>query len=159
MDDSQKYPNIIQYLQTLKSNSHPDLDVEVELKRIIDHWLKDTIEWIEHRFTTNSTGVCQKMIEYSVNKEPFIEDGDNLCKNSILKIIRSSGEVEDVLYRYYFADNINFVFLKDVTTTDEYSIDRFTYQKNKDFFFKVLPEYENNLAKDRPVLAELLSST
>ena len=160
MDKSKPhYPNIQNYLEKLNTDAKLEIDVDVEIQRIRDNWLNDTINWIEHRFTTNSTVVSEKMLEYSVRREPIVSDNDSIPKNSILKMIRSSGDVEDVLFRYIFADNVSFIFLRDVTTTDEYKLERYTYQKNKDFFFKVSQEYENNLAKDRPMLAELLSST
>lgn len=150
----QDFPNIARYLYSLK-DEFPELDVSQHICILSDKWLSRTLQWIEYRFNLPHPRVSEIMLENSVKGIYPILNPSTYDKNSLVKIIRSSGEVYPVVFRYCFNDDISFILPDDIDKNDDYYLEKRTYQKYKDFFYELTTEEKETCLANYPLLREL----
>ena len=150
----QEFPNIARYLYSLK-DQFPKLDVCQHIYILSDKWLHRTLQWIEYRFNLPHPRVSEIMLENSVKGIYPIPTPTTYPKNSLVKIIRSSGEVYPVVFRYCFNDDISFILPGDIDINDDYHLEKKSYQKYKDFFYELTTEEKENCLANYPFLREL----
>lgn len=152
----QDFPNIARYLFSLKS-TYSELDVSQHINLLSQKWLSRTLEWIEYRFNLPHPRVSEIMLANSVKGIYPIQNPESYPKNSLVKIIRSSGEVYPVVFRDCFNDDVSFVLPSDINIIDDHYLEKKSYQKYKDFFYELTSEEKENCMANHPLLRKLSS--
>lgn len=148
------YPNIIKYLVGLQDD-YPDLDIYQHIQTLSKKWLPKTLYWIEKRFDLPHPKVSELMLNNSVKGVFPIDDPDTYPRNKLVRIIRSSGEVYPVVFRYCVNGDVFFLLPKDVNTIDDYKLEKKSYQKYKDFFYDLTDEEIESCFNQHPMLRML----
>lgn len=148
------YPNIIKYLVGLQDD-YPDLDIYQHIQTLSKKWLPRSLTWIEKRFDLPHPKVSELMLDNSVKGVFPIDDPDTYPRNKLVRIIRSSGEVYPVVFRYCVNGDVSFLLPKDVDTLDDYRLEKRSYQKYKDFFYELTAEEIEGCFKKHPMLRKL----
>lgn len=172
----ENYPCIDRYIQ-----SHAEKRVDEVTQFILDDVDNSILLWMESQLQTwtdpddaaNMPPCVHRMLDLKIRGVPSIqsrvsqrhdqdEPPDAIQPNTLVHILRSSGEMQVVIYRGSYLQNTYFLTMHvlddldmEKIETGEYTLDDYLLQKRElikatDFFFELTPEETQNYSHTYP---------
>jgi hypothetical protein len=153
-----QFQSIRNYMHALQIKDYPNVVIGDECDKIKKKWGHDIIAWIGVRLQSPSPIVAHRMIEYSIENKPTLQEICDISPNTIILVLRTTGELIPVLYRYYYGSTITFICMNSIQSKSMYDADKMSLQKHENFFFSATSDEQSRYLEQYPIAKEFIAN-